>query len=276
MGAKKEMKKILPLWSMTLVALGIWATMKFAPAVFSQNQESDYNYQYEKYQEDHKVYSRTRSAYLEYSTLTSQQEFIDASLKFLKARSLTIKTYLAYLKYILVNTPDVVYEEKNYLNLTLDDNYQVLGEYEKEIDSRQAPSLNELEELSLRLERNEFGYRQLSYQALANIMIGRARSLKAESEAINFLLEERIAKGWSERKLETLNQWMGGAKENTYKAQKNIENAEASLKVLNDSSKIEDIAEAYKEIQEELESARQYLSGNIFYQNEIYKEVVIE
>jgi len=102
------------------------------------------------------------------------------------------------------------------------------------------------------------------------------RLLQSEAMSINFLLADKInANGYPKDPI-TLNQWLETVKNMAYQSQKSIEQAEAYLAELNESSGNKDNFGSYKNIQQELEKAKYQLISAIDYQKEILREVESE
>ncbi len=244
--------------------------------VFAQRQMDDYLYQYEKYRNIHQEYLQAREKYLKYQTLTSRDELIQAGQDFLYARSIVIRTYLQALEFDLKKAPNVVAEQKTELVLSLDEEIDWLLQNEDQIKELDNPTLDDLLEISLRIERREVTFNKLAYLTLSNIVLGKMRLLQTEALAINSLLNDEIIKS-ENGDLATLNQWLETAKNITFQSQKQIETAESYLSLMNSKAKKkEGILETYGKIKAELEQARSVLLGGIDYQREILREVSSE
>ncbi|GEM_PF-3826716 len=236
--------------------------------LFAQNEISDYQYQNEKYREAYQVYLKTREAYLKYQTLTSQTDFNKASQDFLYLRAKVLRNYFQVIKKILRETVDIEPNQRQALILALDREIDSLEAYENQLQNLQQPTLNDLWEISLRVERRVNFYKKLAYQSLANIILGRMRSLNSESVAINFLLEEKI-KNNPDKEVTLLNQWLQTVRDKTYQSQKNLEKAENYLELLNKSETGQDAYNFYLKIQEELGKAKAGFLENLNFQREI-------
>jgi len=248
----------------------------FVSPVSAQKELEDYQYQAEKYRQTYDTYTKARDAYLTYETLTSRDELITTARNFLYARAIVMRTYFQALKIELKQAPDVEANQKASLILNLDSWINWLMDSEKEIQNLQNPTLVDLLEMSKRFERNQDIYSKLAYQTLSNIILGRMRLLQSEAMSINFLLADRINNNGNTKDIVTLNQWMQTVKNMTYQSQKIIEQAEAYLMQLNNSSKTDKSFESYKQIQQELEKAKYQLLNATDYQKEILREVESE
>lgn len=255
-----------------ILAFSFWLLVFGRQAVFAQQEMADYQYQYEKYRNIHETYVKARDTYLKYQTLTSQEEFVKASQDFLFSRVITLHTYLQVIKDILKEAVDIEPNQKQELTLALDGEITWLKENESQLQNLQNPVFNDLLEFSLRLENKANLYQKLAYQTLANIILGKMRSLSSETVAINFLLEDKI-KNSSGKDTVLLSQWLQTVRDKTYQSQKNLEKAESYLVTLNRSASGKDVYSNYLKIQEELGKARTGFLDNLNFQREIFREV---
>ncbi len=270
MNAKLNLKKIIKI--LVILAIVAWFQGSRIFSCYAQQGLSDYQFQYEKYRGYQQNYVKTRETFLQYQTLTAKEEFIKASQEFLISRATVIHTYFTTLKTLLKDTADVVSEQKSYLILSSDNEINWLTAHEQEINNLKNPTLDDLLEISKRLEDKKIIYQKIAYQILSNVLLGKLRTLQSESGAINFLLADRINKSGLNKDETVLNQWLQAVRDMNYQSQKNIETAEDYINLLSKDEGGKSL-EHYRKIQDELEQARLKLLQTINYQKEILGEV---
>ncbi len=240
---------------------------------FAQREIEDYKYQYEKYREYDKAYIQARSEYLKYGTLTSAQDAIKATQDFLYSRAIVLRTYLQTLKYELKNTPGLDSSQKTTLILGLDGEINWLQDQENQTQALTNATLDDLLELSSRVEKKQFSFQKITYQTLSNIMLGKFKSFQTEAVAINFLLTEKVESNGQGKDVATLRQWLQTVADKTYQSQKNIENSQNYLALINKATRDKEVTENYNKLKKELDQAKISLQATTKFQQEILKEV---
>ena len=241
--------------------------------VFAQREFDDYSYQYEKYRDFAKTYEEARTKYLTYQTLTAQDELAAAAKNLILSRCLVMRTYLVLLKLKIGQGANVVSATRTKLILSLDSEIGWLAEHETDIKNLTNPTFDDILATSLRFEKKGVLFSQLSYQVQANMMVGKMRSLQAESVAINFLLADGISKNAHNKDTTTLNQWLEQVKEKTYLSQKYLDLADNSLTEFDRYNQEQSFLTSFNKIRGDLEQVRVGLLGAIDKQKEILAEV---
>jgi len=153
----------------------------------------DYLFQYDKYREVYDEFTVSRDKFLKYKILSVREQAIEAVKKLLLQRNQTLRTYFLVLKYKLRNTPGVVGNQiDNNLIGQLDKKIIWLEEQSEEVENFPNPSLNDLFILSDRIEDKEKELMKISYQSLAEVILGKIRSLHQESVAVTTLLKDEV------------------------------------------------------------------------------------
>lgn len=244
----------------------------FIKPVFAQKQYEDYQYQYEKYHEYEQTYNEARNKYVTYQTFNSENDYLTAGKQLLLSRALVTRTYLQYLQSEIRQAPNILADTRTNLILTLDSQINWLKTNETDIQALDKPTVDDLLQLSTRIEANVGQYYQTSYRVMTNIILGNARSLQQESLAINLLLSDRIAKGGYAKDTQTLNLWLETIKEKLYTSQQYLAQAEYYSSLI-DSGKVENIQDSFIKMKQSLENIRSVLDQAIQAQKELYKEV---
>lgn len=263
------MKKIV-FWLPALLFLGILFLLPLKS--YAQKQFDDYQYQYEKYLQFEKTYNEARNKYLTYQTFNSEADFLTSGKNLLLSRVLVTRTYLEFLQLEIRKAANILSDSRTNLILTLDSQINWLKSNEADIQSLEKPTIDDLLQLSTRIESNAGQYYFSSYRVMANIMVGNVRSLQQESLAINLLLSDRIARGGYAQDSQTLNLWLETVKEKLYTSQQTLAQAEYYLSII-ESGQTKDLQDSFSKMKQSLESTRIVLSQAIQSQKELYTEV---
>lgn len=242
-------------------------------AAFGQREIEDFLYQYEQYHVAYREFQINRDAYLQYKTLSSQNDAVSATKKLIIQRNYTLRTYFISLKYKLRNTPGVVGTEKHSQLVSLLDKEIIWLENENDqLDKLSTPTLEDLFIISDRSEQKNDYFKSLSYQSLSAVILGKVRDLQAESVALTKLLGDRIPQDDATSSAQ-LKEWLKEVENKNYASQKAIETAENSQNQIGQKQKEVAIVPLYNELVLSLKKGKKYFEEALMYQSEIYKNL---
>jgi len=246
----------------------------FSRPVFAQRQLDDYLFQYEKYRDIYEEFTLARDKYLKYQALSVKDEAVKALKKLLLQRNQVLRTHFLALEYKLRNTAGVIENQSgNGLISQLDKKVIWLEEQSEEIENLETSSLEDLFILSDRIEDKEAELKNLAYQSLGEILLGRIRALQAESVSITTLLKEEISQQQSATQAAQLNLWLREVGVKNYLSQQEIEAAEINLWKLREERRIKGMVQHFSNLQIDVDDARLYLKQAVSFQQEIYGEL---
>jgi hypothetical protein len=266
-GPRKMNKKIFFL-------LFTFYCLLFTKLVSAQRPTEDYFFQYEKYQGIYKQFTLARDKYLKYKALTAKDSAIEAAKSFILQRNQVLRTHFLALEDKLRNTSGIIDTQKeDGLIGQLDKKILWLEEQNEEVEKTSTPSLEDLFVLSDRIEDKEEEFKNLAYQSLAEVLLGKMRSLQGESVSITTLLKEQVSQNQSATHAAQLNLWLKEVSVKNYLSQKEIEAAEINLWKLRADKKTSGMIKKFTNIQIDIDDARIYLKQAVKFQKEIYSEL---
>lgn len=170
-----------------LIILTFVLGLLLAPAVSSQEDKldyarayQDYTYNYDIYRKANSEYESYRLQYLQYKTLTAQENAREATVKMLIARDEVVKTYLTALRTRLSETPGVTSEKRNSLNSQIDEEVLWFADHKDKVPS--AGSLEDLVEDSDEAATYYHDRELLLYDTLVTIPTGRISLIRDKQE----------------------------------------------------------------------------------------------
>ncbi len=260
---KKKLALVISILSLVLLVKNSLASQ----------QMDDFLYQFEKYHQAYGEFKTARDKYLTYKTLTAKDEAVEATSLFINQRYQTLRTHFLTLIWKLRSTSGVVGKDyRDQLVAKLDKEVTWMDGEMDNVTSLNKPDLEDLFILSDRVEARGNDYKSLGYQSLSAILLGKVRSLQADSVVITNLLKDR-ASGIEATSASQLNDWLREVENQNYLSQKKIEEAEANLVELVEKTRENQMIPVYQEIKKNLQDARQYLMEAVRYQQEILKVI---
>jgi hypothetical protein len=240
--------------------------------VKAQRVVEDYIYQYEKYGKVYDNFKLSRDKYKTYDVLSSRNEAVEAARALILQRNQVLRTWLLALKNKVRNTPGVV-EVDGGLFGQMDRQIVWLEENSEEISSLQTPSFEDLFVLSDRVEEKEAEFMRSGYQTLAEVLLGKIRTLNSESVALTTLLSEEISKSENATRAAELDLWLKEVRVKNYLAGKEIEAAEINLANLKSTSRVGSLKNYYTNLKIDVDDTKLYLEQALSYQKEIMGEL---
>lgn len=260
------MKKL----SLLLITVSL-ITLLAGSSVYAQNEISDFNYQYQKYDELNSVYKNKRDSFLKFKTLTSQTEAVEATANILGQRAATMRAYLLALKYRLRHTDGVDPNIKAELSSKLDDEIGWLQNHLDTLDGMSHPALSDLFEISSRMERRQNIYLPLAHKTLSYIMLGQVFSVYQKMTALNTEISSHIDKVDHNQQLRN---WFVEAEKQVFLGNDAINSAQKFIQEFPTKDTNEKhIARQYAKVRDQLEIAQQALKQGLEYQQEIIKKL---
>lgn len=246
----------------------------FITPVFAQREVEDYLYQSEKYRQIYTEFVSARDKFLKYTSLSSKKEAEKLTWQMLAQRAETLRTYMLALRYKLRSTLGVVaIKDKAGLSSSLDRESIWLAAHKKEIEQIDNPTLDELFEISDRLEDKNSDLMTLSYETLAAVLLGKERDLQSQSVSIANLLNDRIDQVALATQTAVLRQWLEEVKNKNYFSQKKIETSEEELSNLKKTNSARQLLKSFNLIQKNLEDSKYFLNQALSYQKEIFEKL---
>lgn len=248
----------------------IFYTWLTVPKISAQNELYDFEYQYEQYRNLYPQFTSARDKHLQFKTLVAQEEAIKMTQQILVQRSQTMKTHFLLLRKRLAASPEIITVDRTRLGSSVDAEVEWLDSHITALHSLSVPTLGQLFEISAKFERKENGYRLLSYEIAARILLGKTKQLQAEAVAINFLLDEQVDLLEESETKVMLTNWINESGNGIYQSQKRIEAAENNLtNQTRAGGESKNTITEFAKLQVELENARQELLKVAGYQKEI-------
>ena len=235
-------------------------------------QIADFEFQYEKYREYYPEYVKKRDEFLQFETLSAQNDAIVETQRILEQRGQTLRTYYYALKYQINKNPGIDITEKSRISENLDNEIGWLVNHIDDVSGLSNPSLSQLFEISGRLEKKEKDIRITGYEARAFNIIGKVRSLYSKFITANNNLEPYIQQG--SEKSGFLNNWINEAQSSGHKALEAIKRAEDSIEKLSTTGGSEQqTITTFTKIQDEAQNAKRHLAKGSEFQLEIIQEL---
>ena len=257
---------------LVVLELIILNSLFFVPSR-AQNELPDYQYQYEQYRKLYPQFTTARDKFLQFETLSAQQEAISFTKQLAIQRAQVMRTHFLLLRRRLKEISEVVTEDRTRLNTTLDSEIEWLDGHMQELESLASPTLGQLFEISDRFERRESSYRLLSYETLSRILLGKVQKLQAEAVAINFLLDEHINKQ-TDKDINLFKNWLSEARNSAYWSQQGIEQAEQALTAMIDyRGDARETIKQFASIQAALNDSQQWLVKVVGFEKEIMNQI---
>lgn len=239
--------------------------------VFAFRERDDYLFQYDKYRGVYDEFTVSRDKFLKYKILSAREQVIEATEELLLQRNQTLRTYFLVLKYKVRNTPGVVGNQiDNNLIGQLDKKIIWLEEQSEEVENFSHPSIDDLFIFSDRIEDKEKEFMQIAYQSLAEVILGKIRSLHQESVSVTTLLKDDAAEGKSATQSAQLSLWLKEVNVKNYLARKEIEAAEINLWNLKGTKTPSQMKTHFNNLKIDAEDAKIQLEQASSFHKEIY------
>ncbi len=266
------MKKKLLIILITVYCL--LASGLFPRLAFADRELDDYLYQYEKYQEIYDQFKISRDKFLKYEALSVSEATRADTETFILKRNLVLRTYFLLLKNRLRNTPGVMNPQaKEDLLSLLDKKIVWLEEESEEVENLENPSFEDLFILSGRIEDKDEEMKNLGYQALAEMILGKIRSLQQESTGLTALLKDEVFENKSATQAAQLDLWLREVSVKNYLAQKEIEAAEINLWNLRSAKKETSMINFFNNLKTDADDAKIQLNQALSFLKEILAQL---
>lgn len=231
---------------------------------------SDYLYNYNLYREDYLKFVSSRSEYLNYKTLTSENKAFEATKSMLEKRSEALKTYLTALRMRLKDETTIINYQQNLAYIKLDDEINFLSNHKSEYAS--AGSIEDLLKTSKTWEDRYPLQEKLAYQTLGQIDSGIEAKFKNNLEKIISSLETKIEEIKSSGEDTSVEErWILKAKEKIKRGEGKDREAYALLAAIQD--KDNDKLEEWNKIQKVYEEEHLYYKEALSHLKEIIREI---
>jgi hypothetical protein len=197
-----------------IILLTLALSLFFAPPVLSQDKldferaYQDYTYNYDIYRMANSEDESYRLQYLQYKTLTSQENAREATVKMLSSRDDVVKTYLTALRTRLSETGGISDEKKNSLYSLIDSEVLWFTDHKDKIPS--AGSLEDLVEDSDEAAKY-YGDRDLMiYDTLVTIPIGRIALIREKQQKTLSKIKSKVSeiRGNGDKDTGVLERWI--------------------------------------------------------------------
>ncbi len=171
----------------------------FLPGVvFSQDEEltyervyQDYTYNFDIYRKANSEYESFRLQFLQYKTLTSQENAKEATVKMLLARDEVVKTYLTALRTKLSGTDGIMDDKRNSLYSQIDAEVLWFADHKDKIPS--AGTLDDLVKDSDEAAQYYLEKEFLTYDTLVTISTGKIAFLREKQENTLSEIKAKVA-----------------------------------------------------------------------------------
>src|SRR3989304_259492 len=175
--------RLLPVSVVFAFVVGLF----FAAPAFSQEDKltyerayQDYTYNYDIYRRANSEYESFRLQYIQYKTLTAQENAREATVRMLQARDETVKTYLTALRTRLSEAGGILDDKRGSLNSQIDASVLWFSDHKDKIPS--AGSLDDLVKDSDEAAEYFLEKEYMLYDSLVTISIGKIAFIREKQE----------------------------------------------------------------------------------------------
>lgn len=270
--------RLLPLALLSTFIVGLI----FASPAASQEEKltyerayQDYTYNFDIYRRANSEYESYRLQYIQYKTLTAQENAREATVKMLQARDEVSKTYLTALRTKLSETGGILDDKRSSLNSQIDTSVLWFTDHKDKIPS--AGSLEDLvkdsDEAAAYYEAKEY----MLYDTLVAISIGKIAFIREKQdttlEEIKTKVSEIRASG--DKDTAVLERWILDTENRlTRSRDKELEALELMPKLKGNKDIVN--PKVYEDILFKLSESHQYLKDANSYMKEIVNEIKFE
>jgi hypothetical protein len=235
----------------------------------------DYTYNYDIYRRANSEYESFRLQYIQYQTLTAQENAREATVRMLQARDEVVKTYLTALRTRLSETGGILDDKRASLNSQIDASVLWFAE-----DKDKIPSAGSLDDLVKDSDEAAAYYTEkeyLLYDTLVSISIGKIAFIREKQGEV---LEEIKAKVGEirtngDKDTAVLERWILDTENRlTRSREKEVEALELMPKLKGTQGKLN--LKFYDDVLFKLSESSQYLKDANSYMKEIVNEIKFE
>src|SRR3972149_754868 len=266
--------KLLPISVVFAFVVGLF----LAAPVHSQEEKltferayQDYTYNYDIYRRANSEYESFRLQYIQYKTLTAQENAREATVRMLQARDEVVKTYLTALRTRLSETGGILDDKRSSLNSGVDASVLWFADHKDKIPS--AGSLDDLvkdsDEGSKYYKEKEF----MLYDTLVSISIGKIAFIREKQDTTLGEIKAKVSeiRANGDKDTAVLERWILDTENRlTRSREKEIDALELMPKLKGNQNKIN--LGIYEDILFKLSESHQYLKDANSYMKEIINE----
>ena len=270
--------KLLPISVVFAFVVGLF----FAAPAFSQEDKltyerayQDYTYNYDIYRRANSEYESFRLQYIQYKTLTAQENAREATVRMLQARDEVVKTYLTALRTRLSETGGIMDDKRNALYSEIDASVLWFSGHKDKI-----PSAGTLEDLVKDSDEARDYYRKNEYElydALVTISIGKIASIREKQENALSEIKAKVAeiRANGDKDTGVLERWILDTENKIARSrEKEFEALDLMPKLKGSGDKIN--TDKYDDVLFKLSESLQYLKDANSYMKEIVNEIKFE
>ena len=261
----------------------------FASPAFSQTTSAssfdqtykDYTLSIEKYRQAHDEYVLTRSQYIKFQTLTSQNNAKQATINMLQARDDVVILYLGSLKARIEETSGIQDATKEGMFFRLEEEINWFTDHRNKIGS--AGSLDDLVSDSNKARDRFAEIDPLIYEALSNISGGKVNKFRNRlndifnkiREKVNTIkAEDRSEYQFSTRKIEIIDRWVFETENRISRSEEKQQGADELISEFGSGRRgRERGSPRYNDVVEKLGESQQFLKEASLFIREIVREI---
>ena len=270
--------RLLPVATLFSFVIGLL----FASPAFSQEEKltyersyQDYTYNYDIYRRANSEYESYRLQYIQYKTLTAQENAREATVRMLQARDEVSKTYLTALRTRLSETGGIQDDKRGPLNPQIDASVLWFADHKDKI-----PSAGSLEDLVKDSDEAAEYYKQkeyMLYDTLVTISIGKIAFIREKQDTTLGEIKTKVSeiRANGDKDTAVLERWILDTENRlTRSREKELEALELMPKLKGNQDKIN--LGVYEDILFKLSESHQYLKDANSYMKEIINEIKFE
>lgn len=217
---------------------------------------------YDAYRTAHNTYNTTRNQYLQYGTLNSQNEALEAVKKFLVMRDEVILSYISLLR--LKNTDTL-------LTSLLDDEERLLKDHREKVPA--VGTLSDAVSVSQTAENRHLPFQITSRKIVATLLIAKVDTLRLRYQQLEIKANSLIQTLKNQGKdVTTLERWLLDAKNKELLVELKLLEARNKTTALRASSP-ENLTQEYNAIQFTIFEANQYLREALRFITELSENI---
>jgi hypothetical protein len=270
--------RLLPVSIVLALAIGFFVA---SPASSQEEQLTferayqDYTYNYDIYRRANTEYESYRLQYIQYKTLTAQENAREATVKMLQARDEVVKTYLTALRTRLSETGGIMDDKRSSLYSQIDPAVLWFADHKDKIPS--AGSLDDLVKDSDEAADYYIEKEYMIYDTLVTISIGKIAFIREKQETTLGQIKTKVSeiRANGDKDTAVLERWILDTENRiTRSREKEIEALELMSRLKGNQKKIN--LSVYEEILFKLSESHQYLKDANSYMKEIVNEIKFE
>ena len=235
----------------------------------------DYTYNYDIYRRANSEYESFRLQYIQYKTLTAQENAREATVRMLQARDETVKTYLTALRTRLSEAGGILDDKRGSLNSQIDASVLWFSDHKDKIPS--AGSLDDLVKDSDEAAEYFLEKEYMLYDSLVTISIGKIAFIREKQDTTLGEIKAKVSeiRASGDKDTAVLERWILDTENRlTRSREKEIEALELMPKLKGNQNKIN--LGIYENILFKLSESHQYLKDANSYMKEIINEIKFE